>query len=231
MRKTIGIIGGMGPLATCDLFEKIVTHTRAGCDQEHLHILIDNNTSIPDRTRALLSHGEDPLPQLIISAGRLQRAGADFLIMPCNTAHCFYEGLQKATELPILHMPAETAKALARQGVRRAGLLATDGTVLSGVYDRKLAEQGIETLKPDAPGQREVMRMIYEVVKAGRFDPQVPEFLAVCRQLLDRGAETLILGCTELPLAFARYRISLPYIDPTLVLAEAAIRFAGAEPL
>ena len=85
-KKTIGIIGGMGPLATADLFEKIVGHTKAACDQEHLHVVIDSNTNIPDRTAALLHGGADPLPELTGSARRLEAMGADVLIMPCNTA-------------------------------------------------------------------------------------------------------------------------------------------------
>ena len=228
-KKTIGIIGGMGPLATADLFEKIVGHTKAACDQEHLHVVIDSNTNIPDRTAALLHGGADPLPELVKSAGRLEKMGADVLIMPCNTAHNYYDGIAAAVSVPVLHMVRLTAQALVERGVKKAGLLATDGTVRTGIYQKSFAGSGVELLTPDEAGQRAVMEMIYQGVKAGdmAFDAQ-PARQALER-LLAAGAEVLILGCTELPLAVKLYGIALPAVDPTLELALEAIRFAGGE--
>jgi len=228
-KKTIGIIGGMGPLATADLFEKIVGHTKAACDQEHLHVVIDSNTNIPDRTAALLHGGADPLPELVKSAGRLEKMGADVLIMPCNTAHNYYDGIAAAVSVPVLHMVRLTAQALVERGVKKAGLLATDGTVRTGIYQKSFAGSGVELLTPDEAGQRAVMEMIYQGVKAGdmAFDAQ-PARQAMER-LLATGAEVLILGCTELPLAVKLYGIALPAVDPTLELALEAIRFAGGE--
>ena len=228
-KKTIGIIGGMGPLATADLFEKIVGHTKAACDQEHLHVVIDSNTNIPDRTAALLHGGADPLPELVKSAGRLEKMGADVLIMPCNTAHNYYDGIAAAVSVPVLHMVRLTAWALVERGVKKAGLLATDGTVRTGIYQKSFAGSGVELLTPDEAGQRAVMEMIYQGVKAGdmAFDAQ-PARQAMER-LLAAGAEVLILGCTELPLAVKLYGIALPAVDPTLELALEAIRFAGGE--
>ncbi len=228
-KKTIGIIGGMGPLATADLFEKIVGHTKAACDQEHLHVVIDSNTNIPDRTAALLHGGADPLPELVKSAGRLEKMGADVLIMPCNTAHNYYDGIAAAVSVPVLHMVRLTAQALVERGVKKAGLLATDGTVRTGIYQKSFAGSGVELLTPDEAGQRAVMEMIYQGVKAGdmAFDAQ-PARQAMER-LLAAGAEVLILGCTELPLAVKLYGIALPAVDPTLELALEAIRFAGGE--
>ena len=132
-KKTIGIIGGMGPLATADLFRKIVTHTQATCDQDHLHVIIDNNTAIPDRTAALLRGGEDPLPQMKKSARMLESDGADCLIMPCNTAHFFHAQVQSSVHIPLLNMLELTCQEMQRRGIRTAGLLATNGTVLTGV--------------------------------------------------------------------------------------------------
>ena len=148
-KKTIGIIGGMGPLATADLFEKIVGHTKAACDQEHLHVVIDSNTNIPDRTAALLHGGADPLPELAKSAGRLEKMGADVLIMPCNTAHNYYDGIAAAVSVPVLHMVRLTAQALVERGVKKAGLLASDGTVRTGIYQKSFAGSGVELLTPD----------------------------------------------------------------------------------
>lgn len=228
-RKTVGIIGGMGPLATVDLFSKIVRLTKAGRDQDHLHVIIDNNTAIPDRTRAILADGEDPLPQLAASADRLYHAGADFLVMPCNTAHYYHAALSERAKLPILNMLEETARFLAKRGVRRAGLLATDGTVRSGVYAAAMEKSGIALLTPDSGGQRAVMDLIYQGVKAGNRAFDSAPFSAACGHLLEAGAETLVLGCTELPLAFASYGLSFPHADPTCLLAAAAVRFAGGE--
>ena len=228
-KKTIGIIGGMGPLATVDLFEKIVRHTRAASDQEHLHVPIDSNTNIPDRTAALLHGGADPLPELAGSARRLEKMGAQVLMMPCNTAHNYYDGVAAAVSVPVLHMVRLTAGALAERGVKRAGLLATDGTVQTGIYQRSFAGTGVELLTPDEAGQRAVMEMIYSGVKAGNMAFDAGPARAAMERLLSAGAETLILGCTELPLAAELYHIDLPAVDPTLELALAAIRFAGGE--
>lgn len=226
-KKNIGIIGGMGPLATADLFEKIVLHTEASCDQEHLRVLIDSNTRIPDRTAAILHGGADPVPELTASAQGLERQGADVLLMPCNTAHHFYDAVQAAVSLPVLHMIRLTAQTLEERGIKTAGLLATDGTVQTGIYQRCFEGTGIQLLTPDQTGQEAVMDMIYQGVKAGRRDYDAGAARTAMEALLRQGAETLILGCTELPLAITLYQIDLPVTDPTLELALGAIRFAG----
>ncbi len=228
-KKTIGIIGGMGPLATADLFEKIILHTGASCDQEHLRVLIDSNTNIPDRTAAILHGGADPVPELTASARGLERQGAQVLLMPCNTAHHFYDAVQASVGVLVLHMIRLTAQALKVRGIRTAGLLATDGTVRTGIYQRCFACTDIRLLTPDAPGQQAVMDMIYRGVKAGRQDYDAAPARTAMEDLLRRGAETLILGCTELPLAVKLYGIDLPVTDPTLELALGAIRFAGGK--
>lgn len=226
-KKTIGIIGGMGPLATTDLFRKIVVHTQAACDQDHLRVLIDNNTAIPDRTAALLCGGEDPLPQMIKSARVLETAGADCLIMPCNTAHCFHAKVQEAVQIPVLNMLELTCRALQEKGIRCAGLLATNGTVQTQVYSKVAEKYGLTLLAPDEEGQAAVMEMIYQGVKAGVTDFDTGKVCKAVEELLDRGAEIMILGCTELPLATELYQLDFPAIDPTLELAKGAIRFAG----
>ena len=143
--KSLGILGGMGPLATCDLMEKIIRSTKAERDQDNIHIYVDCNTNIPDRTAAILRGGADPLPEMVKSAVKLQSMGADFLVMPCNTAHFFAERIQTFVDIPLLHMPRETAKELKERGVSKAAVLATDGTIQSGIYDAALAELGINT--------------------------------------------------------------------------------------
>ena len=212
-KKVIGILGGMGPLATADLFQKITLHTVAACDQAHPRVCIDSNTDIADRTAALLHGGEDPVPEMIKSAKRLESIGADFLIMPCNTAHNYYEQVCEAVTIPVLHMIALTRDALKERGVKCAGLLATDGTVQTGIYQRTFEQSGVA----------------YNGVKAGDLTHDVTAFRAACEHLLARGAEVLILGCTELPPAFELYHLDYPNVDPTLELALGAIRAAGCE--
>jgi aspartate racemase len=230
MKKTLGIIGGMGPAATCDLMEKIIALTTASCDQEHLHILTDVNTNIPDRTAAILHGGADPLPELIRSGQRLETAGAEFLIMPCNTAHYFYDGLAAQVGVPILHMPRLTAAVLQRAGVKKAAVLATDGTIQSGIYGKALEELGIEPLYPTSPHQAEIMRLIYDGVKARRISLTDIPVRDIMDELQQRGAEKFLLACTELPIAFAELGISENCLDPTRVLAWESVRYAGATP-
>ena len=192
-KKVIGILGGMGPLATADLFQKITLHTVAACDQAHPRVCIDSNTDIADRTAALLHGGEDPVPEMIKSAKRLESIGADFLIMPCNTAHNYYEQVCEAVTIPVLHMIALTRDALKERGVKCAGLLATDGTVQTGIYQRTFEQSGVALLTPDsAADQAAVMDVIYNGVKAGDLTHDVAAFRAACEHLLARGAEVLI---------------------------------------
>ena len=228
-KRIIGILGGMGPAATTDLFNKIIVSTKAASDQEHLHVIIDSNTSIPDRTEALIHGGEDPTEQLTLSARRLAAAGAELIAMPCNTAHGFYDAVCAAVDIPVLHMIKLTAQELRREGIECAGLLATDGTVQSGIYERCFEGSGIRLLTPSPAAQDAVMELTYSGVKAGRRDFDTSEFKKAAQELLDRGAQTLILGCTELPPAFEMYDLHYPHIDPTLVLARAAVLAAGGE--
>ncbi len=229
MKKTLGIIGGMGPAATCDLMEKIIALTRAASDQEHIHVIADVNTAIPDRTAAILHGGPDPVPELTKSARRLEAAGADMLLMPCNTAHYFYDDVARAVSVPVLHMPREAAAVLRVAGVKKAGVLATDGTVRAGVYEKALTEAGVQPLYPSPVMQREVMRLIYEVVK-GRSVPlaDIP-VRAILQDLREQGAEKVVLACTELPIAFAELGLMEGCLDATRALAFAAVRAAGAE--
>lgn len=226
-KKIVGVIGGMGPLATVDLYRKIVEHTLADCDQAHVRTIIDSNTNIPDRTAALLSGGESPVRELQSSARLLERAGAQVLVMPCHTAHCFYGEVQAAVQVPVLNMIQLTVQELKRRGVARAGLLATDGAVQSGIYQRHFEGSGIELLLPDPEGQAALMDMIYSGVKAGHSDYDTQAVRTALDALIDAGAQTLILGCTELPPAFEMYGLDYPNLDPTLTLALAAITASG----
>lgn len=229
--KTIGILGGMGPLATVDLFRKIVEMTDSKDDQGHPRVLIDSNTNITDRTAAILSGGADPLPEMVRAALLLERGGADVLIMGCNTAHYFYPEIRRFVRIPFLNMLEETAKAAKERGCSKVGLLATDGTVRSGVYAREFERHGIGLLTPDEAGQKALMAMIYEGVKAGKTAWPTGEITRAVADLAAQGAQAVVLGCTELPVAFASYHIesALPLLDPTELLAKGAILFVGGK--
>lgn len=225
MKKSIGIIGGMGAAATCDLFSKIINMTNAKSDQEHIHVFIDCNTNIPDRTKAILENGSDPVPEIVRSGIRLQSMGADILIMPCNTAHYFYDKIIPFLDIPLLNMLSLTAKEIQSKGIKKVGLLATDGTIKSGVYNKELTQMGIDVIMPSTEGQLSVMDIIYNGVKASNENIDLTNIYNTIDDLFIRGAETLILGCTELPIAFKNYHLDYPAIDPTVVLAKAAINF------
>jgi len=227
MNKSIGIIGGMGATATCDLFNKIINMTDAKSDQEHIHILIDCNTKIPDRTKAILGKGEDPVPEMVRSGIRVQSMGADVLVMPCNTAHYFYDRITPFFDIPLLNMLKLTAQEIQKRSIREVGLLATDGTIQSGAYHTVLAEAGIAVVTPSTEKQASVMSVIYNGIKASNRDIDLTGFYSTIDELFEQGAEILILGCTELPVAFEIYHIDRPAIDPTEVLAAAAIQFVG----
>ena len=227
-KQAIGIIGGMGPMATLDLFGKLIANTDASNDAEHIRTYIDCHTGIPDRTKAILHGGESPVSYIAESACKLADMGADFLLIPCNTSHYFYDEIVAASPIPVMHMIRETAIALEAQGVTRVGLLATDGTLQSGIYQRELEVRGIQTICPLSEEQQEVMRLIYEGVKADApcFDTTVIE--AMVARMKREGAERLVLGCTELPLGFERYGLSCEdTVDPSVILARAAVKRAG----
>ena len=151
--KFVGILGGMGPEATVTMFQNILRCTNAQSDQDHLRILIYNNPKIPDRTAAICDQGEDPLPALIASASLLEKAGVDLIVIPCVTAHYFYESIQAAVHIPILHIVKETLSFASEQHPEctMVGLLSTMGTVKTGLFQRFSAEWGINILTPPEP--------------------------------------------------------------------------------
>ena len=227
-RKKIGIIGGMGPLATVELFRKLVVLTRAQKDAEHIHIMIDNFPQIPDRTASILAGGESPVPYILDSAERLVRGGAEILLLPCNTSHYYFVEIEKNISVPILNMLRLTSAHLRAQGVGRVALLATDGTIQTKVFEKALSGAGIQAILPDAAGQKTVMDVIYQQVKAGK-EADLAALTRVMDALRAQGAERILLGCTELPLAYQNGSLPPDAVDPAHLLALAAIQMAGYE--
>lgn len=229
MKKTIGILGGMGPMATADLFQKITVLTDAAGDNQHIRVYIDSNASIPDRTAAILSGGEDPVPAMTDSLRKLEACGADCVIMPCNTAHYFLSRLAPLTKLPFLSMIEAAAKACRAQFPgKTAGILGTTGTLSAGLYQDALTAEGVSFLLPEEEERAALMEVIYQGVKAGAPPSRYREaFRSVVEGMGGRGAACFLLACTELPLAVQALGLELPCVDPTEELAKAAIRFCG----
>lgn len=226
--QTVGILGGMGPAATVDLFDRMVRATPARADQEHLPILVVNNPLVPDRTGHLLHGGADPVPTMAEGLEKLARMGADFVVIPCNTAHYFLPQLRARTHLPIVDMIRESATAIRRDlpQVQRVGILATSGTLAVGLYQQALTDHGLTPLVP-TPGEiGQMMDGIYgeRGVKSAGVTAEARAALAgVGQALIQRGAEALILGCTEIPLALKDGDLPVPLVASSQVLAEAAV--------
>lgn len=234
MARVVGILGGMGPAATVDLFDRIVRATPARTDQEHLHILIDNNPAVPDRTDAILHGGPNPLPCLVAGVQGLEAQGADLVAMPCNTAHHYLPSMQAATACRILDMIAETASHIRRchgEGLQ-VGIMATRGTLASALYQRALRIEGLAPVEPDEQGLSILMEAIYGPagIKAGA-PATGPQALLrhAAAALTDQGAQVLLLGCTELPLVLQDGDLPVPIVASNQVLAEAVIREALSE--
>ncbi len=230
-QTVVGVLGGMGPAATADFYLKLIKATPAESDQDHVKVVIFSNPQIPDRTAAIRGEGPDPLPALIETANALIRAGADFLTIPCVTAHAFFEKLQGAISIPILHLIREAADYLRRdsQPPKRVGLLATSGTLQARLFESVFEPHGLAILAPDdTHQQRCVMEAIYGVKKGRPLSGPRELIREAANHLIAQGADALMAGCTEVPLLLADGDCTVPVIDPTWVLAQAAVRRAGA---
>lgn len=226
-RKTVGILGGMGPEATGDLFLKIVRATPAERDQDHLRIIVDSIPQIPDRTSAILGKAQDPGPVLEAAARRLENWGAELIVIPCNTAHYYHGRVAAAVTIPVLNIMEATALSIKRNHpeVKHVGVLASTGTLNTGLYRDALARHGLTEVVPSPAAQELVMQAIYGV-KAGRHDAPKQLLKQASADLTGRGAQAIIAGCTEVPIALAPQDITVPYVDATLALAQNAVRLA-----
>ncbi len=229
MSKVLGIIGGMGPLSSVKLFERIVLLTDANKDQDHLHIIIDNNTTIPDRTDYILGViPDDPSKKLIESAVRLQSAGADFLVICCNTAHYFLNQIVASIDIPILSIIEETAKYIKDNHfkITEIGLLSTEATAEVGLYDNVFKKYGIDIIKPTIENQKYITDIIYNI-KKGIENIDFDGFYITMEEMKERGVDLFILGCTELPVAVGLYNLIGNFIDPLEILAIKSIEYSG----
>lgn len=225
--KTLGVIGGLGPMATAYFMQLIIDMTDASTDQEHIPMIIYNCPQIPDRTNYLLGKSkENPGPQIIECGRKIENAGAELIAIPCITAHALFPEIEKELNIPVLHIIKETAAYLKSEGIKKIGLEATDGTVQTGVFQRELEQQGIEVILPSAEKQEMVMHIIYNNVKAGR-RVDMDRFGQIEAELHEKGAEVIVLGCTELSMISRDEKIGHGYLDAMEVLARAAVLKSG----
>lgn len=226
--KTLGVIGGLGPMATAYLLQLIIEMTDARTDQEHLDVIVFDRPGVPDRTAAILDPAKpSPVPSMQATARTLESLGAGVLCAPCVTSHYFYDQLAGSVNIPWIHMVRETAAELARAGRKKPGILATTGTVTAGLFQQALEGAGLAWAVPSTEGQARVMSLIYDDIKAGRL-PNEENFAAVTAELRDRGCDCLILGCTELSLIKKRAGLDAGYLDALEVLAKRCVEACGA---
>lgn len=223
----LGVIGGLGPMATAYYLELVIRMTDAKRDQEHPQIVVMNIPTIPDRTAFILGKSqENPVGPMIELGKQMKNIGATVIATPCITAHYFHEKLQDGIGLPVIHAIRATARLLCDAGVRKVGLMATDGTVQSGIFQRQVEECGMELVLPSADAQRGVMALIYDQVKAGE-RPDMELFASIRDDLRQAGAEAVVLGCTELSLLKKEQDLGDGILDALEVLAKESVLACG----
>jgi len=236
----VGVVGGVGPAATVDFMQKLVRSTPATRDQEHIKILVEQNPQIPDRTQNLLGGGPDPTVSLYATCKKLEAGDVDIIAIPCNTAHAFVERIQPYLNVPIVNMLTVSVEYLraAFPGLRDVGLLATTGTLMSGVYRKALEAHGLKQVVPSDRLQARVMNAIYgeRGAKAGFMSGEcIDDVTAAVDELSGRGVEVILLGCTELPLLLPDGEMRsgsgrvVTLVDPTDILAKRCVAYALGE--
>ena len=228
-RPLLGILGGLGPMASAYFYELITAHTKADRDQDHIDIILSSRASTPDRTAFITGKSPDsPLPYMVEDAERLEVYGADVIVIPCNTAHYFVEEVRAHVEVPVPSIIEETSRHLKNAGYKKAGIMATAGTVSSGSYQEQLQKLGLDFAVPDSTHQQYLHELIYDDVKSGR-DPDLEKFYKIVDHLKEKGCDKLILGCTELSLINRAIGGDPIFCDSLEVLAYTAIKACGSE--
>ncbi|MGI9221515.1 MAG: aspartate/glutamate racemase family protein [Woeseiaceae bacterium] len=223
-KKTVGVLGGMGPEATVDFMATVVAMTPASTDQDHVHMIVDNDPSIPPRQDALLRAGADPGPAMADMARRLQSVGADFLVMPCNTAHAYSKAVTAVVGIPLLSIIDVTVAAC--RDYEAVGLLTTEGCFRSGIYQEALQALGKEPVLPTADELSEFTDLVFCIKQGDKSEPVRKGMLRMIDALQARGAQAIIAGCTEIPLVIDKTMSSVPLVSSTDELARQTIAFA-----
>lgn len=232
--KTAGVLGGMGPDATVDFMAKVIALTHSGRDQDHIHMLVDQDPTVPNRQDAINTGTDLVSPHLARMAQQLESGGADFLVMVCNTAHVFLDEVHASTNIPFISIIDESIGEIDRvcAAAKLVGVMATDGCIATNIYQDAIVASGRIALVPDAKNLVKLMSMIH-AVKAGDQSEEVKQGMeSVARALVHAGAEVLVAGCTEIPLVFDGNDFEVPVIASTDVLARRTVDFAqGIIPL
>jgi aspartate racemase len=229
--RTIGILGGMGPEATTKLCQEIFSATPAMKDQNHIPIISYSNPIIPDRTEAILYDGASPVAEMVKTAQKLEQCGAEFILMPCNTAHYFISEIEKHINVRVIHMIKETIRFVQNNypDTHRIGLLATSGTIKTGLYSQLFSEYGIEVVIPDETTQETfVMSAIYgkKGIKAKYKIKPRALLREAAKRLRAQGVDIIIAGCTEIPIVLKQDNVDFVLLDPSKIMAEVAVRLA-----
>lgn len=226
-KEILGVIGGLGPIATAHFMELVINMTRAEKDQDNVEMIIYNFPSIPDRTDYILGKSqESPLPEMLRIGGRLAEQGVSLIAIPCVTAHYFYREIAQGIPVPVVNGITEAVAMLKMRGVQTAGIMATDGTIQTGILSRELESAGIRAVVPSGERQQDVMHLIYQNVKAGK-KAEMDRFRSVQQELTAKGAEVILLGCTELSLIKRDEEIGPGFLDIMEVLAQQSVLRCG----
>lgn len=229
-RKILGVLGGMGPLATQLFYKMVIEKTNAKCDQEHLNMIILSHATMPDRTKEILEgRSEELLNLLVKDAKMLEMGGAGVIAIPCNTSHVLLSRLQENVTVPIINMVEETVKHIAEKfhgKDLRVAVLATDGTINTGLYQKALESAGITPVVPSSESQKLVMKIIYDGVKNGG-EINFADFLTVQKEIFAKECQAAILACTELSCFREMFNLPGYYIDAMGILTERSILACG----
>jgi aspartate racemase len=233
MEDFLGVLGGMGPLATADFLRKLVKKTPASVDQEHIPVMMYSDCRTPDRTANIVGEGPSPLPQLLKGIEFLTRAGAKAICVPCNSAHCWFDEMQAASKVPVLHIVRASADQVRKKNAaaRRVGVLSTLGTHRMGMYTNTLQELGYEVVSPTQDEFDQFVSPGIAMVKSNNWMEAELAYERASARLIERGAEVIVLGCTEIPFGMERQVRANPdrFVDSNDALAEAILDFFFAK--
>lgn len=231
-RRTVGVLGGMGPEATLDFFARVLAATPAERDQDHLHLLIDNRPQVPNRNDAVAGSGPSPAPLLAEMARGLEAAGAELLVMPCNAAHAFADAIRAAVRIPFLDMIEATTEVTLERvpDLDTVGVLAAAGALDASLYQDAFRRRGVQAVVPEGARRERFMGLLY-AIKRGEKGPAVREAMAeLAAELVADGAQAIVAGCTEVPLVLAASEVAVPLVSSTDVLVAATIAAATVDP-
>ncbi len=228
--KLLGVLGGLGPMATVYFYEMLISHTKASCDQEHIDLIINSRATTPDRSAFITGKSsESPFEIMASDAQKLVRYGADVLAIPCNTAHYFYDNLNKSINVPIINMVQNTVLHC-KQQCNKVGILATSGTINTKTYQMVCNDQNLAYEVPSEQKQNDLMSIIFDEIKQGK-PANMALFNGVVSELKQKGCQCVILGCTELSLIKKAEKLSDFYVDSMEVLAKKVIETFKKTPI